>query len=206
MIMKGKIIFAAAALFFLSGCSKEAVTVAGIQNGEEDAGEYIKMQEFELKEPEDEAEGEEVHHCAVLIPAGYEESKEIPGMYVHERSPLDSSNIYYTVSEGSAGNVSEALTRENYQEMVEEAYREAGQEVALEIASFEEIDMDGIPGYKIRSSYRVDADAEIEQLVYLIMAKETYTITYSQLSDDELMADFEITDGEICLIRKNSES
>lgn len=203
---KGKIIFVLAALLLISGCGKEAVTVAGIQNGEEDVGEYIKMQEFELKEQEEEAGGEEVHHCAVLIPAGYKESEEIPGMYVHERNPLDSSNIYYTVSEGSAGNVPESLTRESYQAMVEEAYREAGQEVELQITSFEEIDMDGIPGYKIRSSYKVDADAEIEQLVYLILAKDTYTITYSQLSDDELMADFEITDGEICLIRKNSES
>lgn len=205
-MMKRKMIFLLLAAFFLGGCGKEAVTVAGIQGLEEDEGGYIKMQEFELKTQEEEAAGEEVHHCAVLIPAGYQESGEIPGMYIHERSPLDSSNIYYTVSEGDGGNVSTVLTEEIYKETVEEAYQNAGQEIELQVISFEEIRMDGIPGYKIRSSYKVDGDGEIEQLVYLILAKDTYTITYSQMSDDELMADFEISDGEICLIRKNSEN
>ena len=164
------------------------------------------MQEFELKEQE-ESTGEKVRYCAVMIPAGYHESEDIQGMYVHERNPLDASNIYYTVSEGNEeGMVSGMLTKEAYQETMEKAYQEAGMEVALNIDSFEKIDMEGIPGYKIRSSYAVADGEEIEQLAYLILAEDTYTITYSQMWDDELMADFEISDGEIRLVREEKVS
>ncbi len=201
--MKRKWIWIACAAFLLTGCAKEAVTVAGIQSEDGGGTQYIEMQEFELKEQEEERAGEKVRYCAVLIPAGYQESPEIQGMYVHERNPLDSSNIYYTVSEGSGeGMVSKTLTEEIYKETMNEAYKKAGMEVALEIESFEKIDMEGIPGYKIRSFYAVGDGEEIEQLAYLILAEDTYTITYSQMSDDDLMADFEISDGEIRLVRE----
>ncbi len=194
------------AAFLLTGCAREAVTVAGIQSEDGESMEYIEMQEFELKEQE-ESTGEKVRYCAVMIPAGYHESEDIQGMYVHERNPLDASNIYYTVSEGNEeGMVSGMLTKEAYQETMEKAYQEAGMEVALNIDSFEKIDMEGIPGYKIRSSYAVADGEEIEQLAYLILAEDTYTITYSQMWDDELMADFEISDGEIRLVREEKVS
>ncbi len=194
------------AAFLLTGCAREAVTVAEIQSEDGESVEYIEMQEFELKEQE-ESTGEKVRYCAVMIPAGYHESEDIQGMYVHERNPLDASNIYYTVSEGNEeGMVSGMLTKEAYQETMEKAYQEAGMEVALNIDSFEKIDMEGIPGYKIRSSYAVADGEEIEQLAYLILAEDTYTITYSQMWDDELMADFEISDGEIRLVREEKVS
>ncbi len=63
--------------------------------------------------------------------------------------------------------------------------------------------MNGFPGYKIRSTFDI-GDGEIEQLAYLILAENTYTITYSQMSDDELMVDFEISDGQIRLVRDES--
>lgn len=196
----------AGVLFLLTGCGQKVVTVADIRAEDGHQPGYIEMQEFELKEKEAADDREEVSYCAVLIPAGYQESDEIPGMYVHERNPLDSSNIYYSVSEGSgSGKVSESLTEEGYKEIMEEAYEKAGQQVFLTVTSFEEIDMNGVPGYKIRSTYEV-AGEEIEQLAYLILAKDTYTITYSQMSDDELMADFEISDGEIRLVRDEDTS
>lgn len=204
--MKRKLMLMVLAAFLLTGCAREAVTVAGIQSEDGESMEYIEMQEFELKEQE-ESTGEKVRYCAVMIPAGYHESEEIQGMYVHERNPLDASNIYYTVSEGNEeGMVSGMLTKEAYQETMEKAYQEAGMEVALNIDSFEKIDMEGIPGYKIRSSYAVADGEEIEQLAYLILAEDTYTITYSQMWDDELMADFEISDGEIRLVREEKVS
>ncbi|GFI02450.1 MAG: hypothetical protein HFI44_13770 [Lachnospiraceae bacterium] len=204
--MKRKLMLMVLAAFLLTGCAREAVTVAEIQSEDGESVEYIEMQEFELKEQE-ESTGEKVRYCAVMIPAGYHESEDIQGMYVHERNPLDASNIYYTVSEGNEeGMVSGMLTKEAYQETMEKAYQEAGMEVALNIDSFEKIDMEGIPGYKIRSSYAVADGEEIEQLAYLILAEDTYTITYSQMWDDELMADFEISDGEIRLVREEKVS
>ena len=200
---KTKLFIAAMAVFLLAGCSSEVITVTGtISEEEPETATYIEMKEFELKEAKTESGREEVQCCAALIPAGYVESEEIPGMYVHERNPLDSSNIYYTASEGDVGGaVSDKLSKESYEKIVENAYKENGQEIDLTIESFEEIDMEGVPGYKIRSSYEVEG-GEVEQLAYLILAENTYTITYSQMADDDLMADFEISDGEIKLVRE----
>lgn len=204
--MKRKLILLASMALFLTGCGQKMITVAGIQSEEEgEQTQYIEMKEFELKEPEAQANGEEADYCVVMIPLGYHESEEIPGMYVHERNPLDSSNVYYTVSEGLGGKVSHSLTEKEYKEIVENAYREAGEDVELAIESFEEIDMEGIPGYKIRSVCQI-GEEEMEQLAYLILAENTYTVTYSQMADDELMADFEISDGEIRLVREDEVS
>lgn len=204
--MKKRWIWIALLGTLLTGCSNQVISVADITTEDGEETQYIEIQEFELKEQEPENSREEVSYCAVMIPASYQESEEVPGMYVHNRNPLDSSNIYYTVSEGSeSGMVSSALTQETYEKVLEEAYKQAGQKVDLVIESFEEIDMEGVPGYKIRSSYQVE-DGQIEQLAYLIIAQDTYTITYSQMSDDELMADFEISDGEIRLVREEEVS
>ena len=204
--MKKRWLYIALLGLLLTGCGNKAVTVADISSEDGEEVQYMEVQEIELKEPEAESEREEVSYCAVLIPSSYQESEEVPGMYVHKRNPLDSSNIYYTVSGGSdEGLVSTELTKEVYEELLEAAYEESGQSVDLNVDSFEEIDMEGVPGYKIRSSYQVD-EGEIEQLTYLILAQDTYTITYSQMSDDELMADFEISDGEIRLVREEEVS
>ena len=205
--MKRKVVLLSFLALLLTGCGQRVVTVADIQSEEGQESEYIEVKEFELKksQPEEMAGREEVDYCAVLIPSGYQESDEIPGMYIHEKSPLDYYNVYYSVSEGTEGRVSEELTADSYQRTLKEAYQQAGRNVDITIDSFEKIDMDGIPGYKIRSTYNIE-DGQIEQLAYLILADETYTVTYSQMSDDELMADFEISDGQIRLVREEEVS
>ena len=60
----------------------------------------------------------------------------------------------------------------------------------------------GVPAYKIRSTYDT-GENEIQQLTYLVLAEKTYTITYSQAEDDELIADFEVSDGKIKLVKEN---
>lgn len=183
----------------ICGCEKQVITVAGIVDPELAGEEYIEMKQFEIKEVLHNGK-EEINSCVILIPKGYVESETTPGMYVHERQPLDSSNIYYTVWQGTGeGAVSDALTGEEYETLLENAYRENGQEIDLVIQEFQRNDMNGIPGYKIRSYYELDRK-RVEQLTYLIQARDTHVITYSQLSDDELMMDFEIADGEIKLI------
>lgn len=203
--MRKKVIIGALLIALLTGCEQKVVTVADIQSEDGQETDYIEMKEFELKSGEVEEE-DSVRYCALLIPAGYQPSEEIEGMYVHERSPLDSSNIYYTVSPGDAdGKVSEKLTKEIYEKTIENAFLEEGWKIDLQIESFEEIDMEGVPGYKVRSTYKVE-DGQIEQLTYLIMADDTYTITYSQMADDQLMADFDISGDEIRLIRNEESS
>lgn len=203
--MKKKLILGLLLVSLLTGCEQKVITVADIQSEDGQETEYIEMKEFELKTSQVQEE-DSVQYCALLIPAGYQPSEEIEGMYVHERSPLDSSNIYYTVSPGEEdGKVSDKLTGEIYEETIENAFAEEGWDVDLQVESFEEIDMEGVPAYKIRSTYQA-GDGQIEQLTYLITADDTYTITYSQMADDQLMADFDISDGEIRLIRDEESS
>ncbi len=206
--MKKKIVLLVLLTFLLTGCGKDVITVAGtiVEEGQTPDG-YIEMQEFELKESAEVSDRQDVNCCAVLIPVGYQESADIPGMYVHEMSPLDSSNIYYSVSAGGGtGKVASNLTKETYEKLVEEAHAQAGLNADIKIETFEEIDMEGVPAYKIRSSYEVSDEGTVEQLVYLILAEDTYTVTYSQMADDELMVDFKISDGEIRLVREEDVS
>lgn len=199
-----KLLFAAfcgaVAFLGLCGCREEVITVADIRESEEQTIEYVEMQEFTLKEKEEESGREEVKHCAVVIPNGYYASDEIPNMYVHHMAPLDSSNVYYSMSEGEEGQVSENLTKQQYEEALKVAYKEKGRDVSVAVESFERVDMDGVPAYKIKSSYAADGNT-IQQLTYMILAENTYTVTYSQSADDELMADFEVTDCEIKLVK-----
>jgi len=189
-------------LFLLAGCNREVITVAGVEGAvqEEQATQYIEIEEFELKEPEEVYEGEKVLSCAVLIPEGYVQSEEIPGMYIHERYPVEASNIYYSVSKGDKeGIVSKELTEEQYKQLVEEAYKKSGMEADLEIISFEQTEREGVPVYKICSSYAKDAKW-VQQLTYMVLAEDTHMITYTQLSDDEMMEDFTVAEGQIKLV------
>ncbi len=187
------------------GCQEKVVTVAKIQDEEGQIIEYITMQEFERKDPVTEQPKERIRHCAVLIPKGYFPSAEIPGLYVHERSPMESSNIYYSVAQGESGVVSEELTADIYKKTIEDAYAQKGSNISLEILSFEKTDMDGVPAYKIRSSHKKESNT-ILQLTYMILAEDTHMITYSQSKDDEMMVDFETSEGQIRLIREEKDN
>lgn len=191
-------------VMLLIGCNRQVITVAGIETQEQEDGseDYIEIKEFELKQPLEEYDGNEVMFCAVLIPAGYQESEEIPGMYIHERYPIEASNIYYsTLKDEEGGDVSEELTKERYEQLVEEAFREAGMKTDIEISSFEQLEMEGVPAYRIRSSYAKDTK-RVQQLTYMILAEDTHVITYTQMSDDEMMEDYTMAEGEIKLVIK----
>jgi hypothetical protein len=191
---------------FLHGCAQEVVTVADIYTDEREATEYeyIEIKELELKgtdTQEDSTGG--IRHCVVAIPAGYVESKEIPGMYLHERNPLDASNVYYSVSPLDGHEMDyQDLTASAYKQAVESAYEESGRDKPdLTVTSFEKQQLEGFPTYMIRTTFG-EGDNRIEQLIYLIIADEVYTITYSQAADDELFADFKVSEGKISLVRK----
>lgn len=191
-------------MMLLIGCNRQVITVAGIEPQEQEDGseDYIEIKEFELKQPLEKYDGNEVMFCAVLIPAGYQESEEIPGMYIHERYPIEASNIYYsTLKDEEGGDVSEELTKERYEQLVEEAFWEAGMKTDIEISSFEQLEMEGVPAYRIRSSYAKDTK-RVQQLTYMILAEDTHVITYTQMSDDEMMEDYTMAEGEIKLVIK----
>ena len=191
-------------LTVLTGCSEKVVTVAQITDEEGEVTEYIKMQEFEVKEVVEDSGKEQVEHCVVLIPQGYHESEEVKGLYLHERAPMESSNIYYSMVPKAEGYVNEALTKEQYADMLAASLKQQGKDVTVEVSSFEKVQMDQIPALKIRSSYKVESNT-ILQLTYIVLAEDTHIITYSQSKDDEMMADFEAAEGQIRLVRRKNK-
>lgn len=184
----------------LIGCEKKVVTVADMVTEEEEE-QYIEIKEFHLKGSPAEDDTDTVKRCVVRVPAGYVESDEIAGMYVHERAPLDSSNIYYAVSDPGEMDYTQ-LSKETYESMMETVYQDAySATLELTVESFEKQEMEGFPAYVIRSSYE-DGEEKIEQLICLIVADKVYTVVFSQASDDELLADFDVMEGRITLIRE----
>lgn len=184
----------------LTGCGDKVTTVA--DDISSDANEqYVTMEEFELKGPAPE-ERENISYCAILIPSDYHKSESEEGMYVSDVYPLESSNIYYSVTDSSSvGAIDEDLTKDEYEKAIENACDSVGNHIDLMIDDFSAEEFEGIPSYKIRSHYTPDQGKDIQQLCYIIMGSKTHVITYTQVSDDELLMDFMTDEGQIKLIR-----
>lgn len=130
--------------------------------------------------------------CTVVLPAGYIAHQSIKGMYVSERNPVDSSNIYYTVTEDADAELLRAsLEADEHRNKTERRFKDAyGAGAVMSSYKLEKTTVDGCPAYRIKLACTVD-DMTMEQLIYIVVADKTYTITYSQASDDERMEEFE---------------
>lgn len=129
--------------------------------------------------------------CTLVLPIGYVASDTVKGMYLAERYPMDSSNVYYTVSENvDAAALAEAITSEDYKERIQIQFKEAyGPEAVLNKYKLTQTDISGCPAYQIELTCQA-GDMQMEQLIYVIVADKVYTITYSQAADDDRMGDF----------------
>lgn len=140
--------------------------------------------------------------CTVVLPDGYLPSGSVSGMFVSKRNPLDSSNIYYTVSENlNKAALNEMLASEEYKARMEEKLKEEyGTEASVDTFKHTELEIDGCPAHKVEVSCQA-GDVRMEQLVYIIVADKTYTITYSQSADDEKMEEFQKSAETIHVVR-----
>lgn len=133
--------------------------------------------------------------CFFDLPEGFEKSREVEGLYVSERYPLDVSMIYYEVLEKDTSM--QLMTEELFREQAEENLRLAyDEDIEVEIDSFESIKIDDYPAFRILCHYRVDG-IEITQLEYVINADKSYTVTYSQTSDNDWMEAYEASAATI---------
>lgn len=189
----------------LAGCETKTTTVADNILDEAQTEEVIEMGKFKVTQNDDD-EPEDIGYCAILIPADFKESDEIPGMYISNLYPIDSSNIYYTVVDYDlAGVKGKALTQEDYKTSVEESYAAKDSTIDLQIDAFTKEELEKVPCYKIRSHFIKDG-IEVQQLAYIVISSKVHIITYTQISDDELMADFLTDEGEIRLVREISQA
>ena len=133
--------------------------------------------------------------CFFDLPEGFEKSREVEGLYVSERYPLDVSMIYYEVLEKDTSMqlMTEELFREQAEENLHLAYDE---DIEVEIDSFESMKIDDYPAFRILCHYQVDG-IEITQLEYVINADKSYTVTYSQTSDNDWMEAYEASAATI---------
>lgn len=133
--------------------------------------------------------------CTFDIPEGFEESQDVDNLYVTARYPLDASMIYYEVMDGDISL--QLMTEEHFTKEAEESLsRLYGEEITLNIESFESVKVDGYPAFRILCRYETP-DIEITQLEYIINADKTYAVTYSQTSDFDRMEEYEASAATI---------
>ena len=127
--------------------------------------------------------------CSFTLPEAFAESEDIEGMYVTKRYPIDASTIYYVALGRDVAL--QLMTEETFKAQTEENFRkEYGEDIEVTIDSFERIQIDGCPAFRILCHYQV-GDTEISQLEYAINADKSYVITYSQTSDYDRMEEYE---------------
>lgn len=127
--------------------------------------------------------------CTFTLPDSFEESEDMPGMYVTKRYPIDASTIYYVALNQDVSL--QLLTEETFKEQAESNFRQAyNEDIEVIIDSFERIQIEGYPAFRILCHYVVN-DIEITQLEYAINADKSYVITYSQTSDYDRMEEYE---------------
>lgn len=139
--------------------------------------------------------GRSTRVCTFEVPEGFEESQDVDNLYVTARYPLDTSMIYYEVMDGdiSLQLMTEEMFKEQAKENISQIY---GEDVEVNIDSYESVKIDGYPTFRILCHYEAEG-IKISQLEYVINADRTYVVTYSQTSDYDWMEAFETSAATI---------
>jgi hypothetical protein len=127
--------------------------------------------------------------CAFTLPDSFQESEDMPGMYVTKRYPIDASTIYYVEQQQDVSL--QLMTEETFKAQTEADFRDVyDEDVEVVIDSFERIKIEGYPAFRILCHYQV-GEIEITQLEYAINADKSYVIIYSQTGDYDRMEEYE---------------
>lgn len=173
------------------------------------AGRIANAAEDELKE---------ASYCSFVIPPQFEPGQE-KGLFINTMHPMESSTIRYSVYYNgldvvltnkekqelkdhggpTISNESERLTKEMYEQKVSEAYNEQyGEDVGFAVSYFDNITIDGYPGFKIESSYKAGDQETIYQTVFMMLSKyRTFTVTYQRAEDDDCEEAFSASQATI---------
>ncbi len=156
---------------------------------------------------EEETEGLAVATCCTfMVPPSFEPG-EGKNVLVNKSYPMESSIIrcdtYYNGKDVVLTNREkqeletsgvkeqesdpEKLTKQIYQETISAAYNnQYGQDVGFKVTSFENITIDGFPGFKITSDYQAADEERIYQTVYMLISKyRVFTVTFQRAEDDD---------------------
>lgn len=144
--------------------------------------------------------------CSFIIPPDFIPGEEV-GLFINKNAPMESSTIKYSYYDNGLDKVltnrekleleksgeiqiideSRNLTKEIYEEQLSQAYAQKyGQNVGFSVSSFENINIDGYPGYRIVSSFQPAGEETVHQTVYILLSKyRMFTIAYQRAEDDD---------------------
>ncbi|SFQ27235.1 hypothetical protein SAMN04487928_12831 [Butyrivibrio proteoclasticus] len=154
----------------------------------------------------------EARQCTFVVPSEFTLQAET-GIFINKNEPMESSSISYdiydngkkvtltnrekkmnpaSIEKAAIDNTSN-LTKSEYEKLLSDSYNDAfGSDVDFKVESFENITVDGYPGYHIESSFMVPDQQKAYQTVYMILSKyKTFTITYQRAEDDKCQELFE---------------
>lgn len=115
------------------------------------------------------------------VPENFAPLESNPNMYVTRRYSLDISNIYYQESE--VDYLLQLMTEDSYKEMALQDFKETyGMDVDLQIDSFQETKISGIPSFLIESRFDLEG-ITIEQTTYIVNADKTYMLVYTTTNE-----------------------
>ena len=119
---------------------------------------------------------------------------------------MESSSVMYSVYDNGGGirltnrekeaakespsgivDSSGELTKKHFQELFSATYnKEYGTDVGYEVTAFDNITVDGYPGYRAEANYKAGDEERIFQTVYMIRSRyKTFVITYQRADDDD---------------------
>ncbi|WP_026653917.1 hypothetical protein [Butyrivibrio proteoclasticus] len=159
-----------------------------------------------------EDELKEAKSCTFVIPSEFVPCAE-KGLFINKNNPMESSSIFFDYfdngkdvvltnrerqQEEESGELeiiddSLNMTKEIYQETISNAYNtQFGEDVGFTVTSYENITIDGYPGFKIEANYQASGQERVYQTVYILLSKyRMFTVTYQRAEDDDCIEAFE---------------
>ena len=154
----------------------------------------------------------EAKSCTFVIPSEFVPCAE-KGLFINKNNPMESSSIFFDYfdngkdvvltnrerqQEEESGELeiiddSLNMTKEIYQETISNAYNtQFGEDVGFTVTSYENITIDGYPGFKIEANYQASGQERVYQTVYILLSKyRMFTVTYQRAEDDDCIEAFE---------------
>ena len=133
--------------------------------------------------------------CTFVLPEGFTESEEVPGMYMTKRYPIDASLISYREVDKDISL--QLMTEESFLTQMRNDFKQLyDTDIEVNLKSYETIEISGYPAFRILCSY-IFEEVEITQLAYVINADKSYVVTYSQTDEYDRMEEFEASAATI---------
>lgn len=202
MYKKCLILLMAGMLIFSAGCGKQGNSVDATEESAVDSStadsntdNVESAKDVNDSNIVEEADPDEEYITApgdlsCVIPKGFVEEPDEPGLYLHRTYPRDLASISHTI--GDADDDITDISSDDFCQMMEDEFLEYyGDEVEIHISEFNRVKVDGRKGLRIKFEYEFKGQG-YEVLTYYINNGENFhTLAFTQLEGDDWMDEFE---------------